>query len=533
MVPSTSRTAGSPAETVASKTTCSAWKSSRRPDGAVPSKWVDADVQHLTRRAVEPGLLADLADQRVAARSSPWSMPPPGRVHQPGCGPRAELRVSSTSGPAAPSRTTRAYAATRCSWNGPVLGEHLGHQADHRHRAVEHAGHRLPGRLHRRAVDLDDVRLRAVHRHPAVVDDPQRVGVRAPALPPGVALVVGVDVRGLADDHVQPGLLVHLADHRVARVLAVLEAPARERPQLLAGQPLGQPAEQDVVVAQDDGVRRHPLHLPHLPVRSATRPTLGCPGPQSGAMAARGMPSSANDAGPLDAVAAEVGGVPRRVLPRPRPVLGQLLERLEPVVQPAAQRAGGLREVGVRRRRRMGCAEADVDQSAPGELAASGTARPAPASAARAAGRPRRRPAPAGRRSRGRGRPRRASARGRRTPRRSRPRGRRRRSRPRRAAAGPGGTPPRAPPGRPGCAASGPSPADRPPGRVPDLVAAHEPDQSPLPPFCAAAPPGRRRSRGTRRGCSPAPPVRWPARAPAPATGRSAGAPAAAPGRRR
>ena len=81
------------------------------------------------------------------------------------------------------------------------------------------------------------------------------------------------------------------------------------------------------------------------------------------------------------ACAAEVGRVPRRLLPRPRPVLGQPLELLEAVVQPPAELAGDLSEVGVRRdapsARRTGRRPAGR-----GSGRASGTARPAPASAA-------------------------------------------------------------------------------------------------------------------------------------------------------
>jgi hypothetical protein len=151
-----------------------------------------------------------------------------------------------------------------------VLGQDLGHQADDRDGAVEHAGHRLPGGVHRRAVHLDDVRLGAVDRDPAVVHDAQGVRVRPPALSPAVALVEGVDVGGLPDVHVEPGLLVDLSDDGVARVLTVLEAAPGQRPQLLAGQPLGEPAQEDLGArarrdTHDDGVRGHTLHLPHLP----------------------------------------------------------------------------------------------------------------------------------------------------------------------------------------------------------------------------------------------------------------------------
>ena len=82
---------------------------------------------------------------------------------------------------------------------------------------------------------------------------------------------------GLADLDVQPGLLVDLPHHGVPRVLAVLEAATGQRPELLAGQPLGQPAQQDAVLADDDGVRRDALHLPHLAVRPSRSLSHGRP----------------------------------------------------------------------------------------------------------------------------------------------------------------------------------------------------------------------------------------------------------------
>ena len=110
--------------TVAAKTRCTPWKSSRRPDGAVPSKWRGADVEQLTRPCSR-GRDSSWTSRTSAARgSSPWSMPPPGSVQEPGWGPRSELRVSSTSGRRRDE--TRAYAATRCSWKGWCSRERLG-----------------------------------------------------------------------------------------------------------------------------------------------------------------------------------------------------------------------------------------------------------------------------------------------------------------------------------------------------------------------------------------------------------------------
>ena len=84
----------------------------------------------------------------------------------------------------------------------------------------------------------------------------------------------------------EAGLLVDLADDGVARVLAVVEPAARERPELAARDPGGQPAEQDLAVAHDDGVRRHPLHP--LP-RHGSNPR----GAQVGRIAERGIASRA------------------------------------------------------------------------------------------------------------------------------------------------------------------------------------------------------------------------------------------------
>jgi hypothetical protein len=71
--------------------------------------------------------------------------------------------------------------------------------------------------------------------------------------------VRGVDTRRLADLGVEPGLLVDLPDHRVTRVLAVVEAAARQGPQLVGGDARCEPGQQDRPVADDDGVRRDAL----------------------------------------------------------------------------------------------------------------------------------------------------------------------------------------------------------------------------------------------------------------------------------
>jgi len=69
----------------------------------------------------------------------------------------------------------------------------------------------------------------------------------------------GVDARGLADLGLEAGLLADLAQHRVPGVLAVVEPAAGQRPELVPGDVGREPAEQDLVVAQDDGVRADPL----------------------------------------------------------------------------------------------------------------------------------------------------------------------------------------------------------------------------------------------------------------------------------
>ena len=117
----------------------------------------------------------------------------------------------------------------------------------------------VPGRVDRRAVDLDDPRFRGVGRHPPVVHDPQRVVVGPPAVAAHPRLVGGVHAGLLAHHRLEPGLLEDLADDGVPRVLAVVDAAAGQRPLLVAGDPGRQPRQQDALVAHDDGVRRHSL----------------------------------------------------------------------------------------------------------------------------------------------------------------------------------------------------------------------------------------------------------------------------------
>ncbi len=66
---------------------------------------------------------------------------------------------------------------------------------------------------------------------------------------------------GLADLRVEPGLLAHLADQGVARVLTVVEATTGQVPLLVGRDLAGQAGEQDLVVPEDQGVRRDALQL--------------------------------------------------------------------------------------------------------------------------------------------------------------------------------------------------------------------------------------------------------------------------------
>ena len=124
---------------------------------------VVVDGEQLADRALDTALLAHLADHRRRG-DSPWSMPPPGSVHEPGCAPRPEIRVSST----ASSRRISAYAATRCIRNGRWSASASSTIGATGTVAVQHGGDRLPARLDRRPVDLEHPRLRRVHgTHPS------------------------------------------------------------------------------------------------------------------------------------------------------------------------------------------------------------------------------------------------------------------------------------------------------------------------------------------------------------------------------
>ena len=109
--------------TSASKTICSAWKSSRRPDGAVPSKCVEVTSSDLARRALQAGLLAHLADHalaRVLAVVDPAARQRPGAGVRPARGVPGEQHV--------PVADHEGVRRDPLEPEGPVLLEDLGHQ---------------------------------------------------------------------------------------------------------------------------------------------------------------------------------------------------------------------------------------------------------------------------------------------------------------------------------------------------------------------------------------------------------------------
>ena len=144
-----------------------------------------------------------------------------------------------------------------------MVDEGVGHQPRHRHRAGHHVAQGLPRGLAGGSVDLEHPGRRGVRRHPAVEDDPDRVGVDEQAVARGPRQVRAVDVRGRTDRRVEPGLLVDLADHRGSRVLPVVDPAAGQGPQLGARDPRREPAQQEldlaVPLAEHDGVRTHAL----------------------------------------------------------------------------------------------------------------------------------------------------------------------------------------------------------------------------------------------------------------------------------
>ena len=196
---------------------------------------------------------------------SPWSMPPPGRVHGPGARPAAESRVSRTcrSSPrrAARRRTPPPAAAGRAG--GRRAPRPPAPRSGRRRRRCRRTASRPAS-----TVDPSTSTTRgsgASGGDPAVVDDADRVGVHQPPVARGARQVGAVDAGGLAHRRVEPGLLVDLAHDRGPRVLAVVHPAAREGPQLGARDLRREPAQQHLdpaaVLAEHDGVRPHALSL--------------------------------------------------------------------------------------------------------------------------------------------------------------------------------------------------------------------------------------------------------------------------------
>ena len=320
VVPSASATTGSASSgTVAAKTRCTPWKSSCRPVGAVPSKWSSCTASSSPTAHSTPH--SSRTSRTTATRGdSPWSIPPPGSVHAPGWAPRV-------GDPGQQHRVVALDQGVRrdpLHPERPVVGQRLHHHRRHRDGAVEHVGDRLPGGLDGRPVDLQHPRLRRVHRHPPVVHDPQRVRVDPPPFAPDARQVGGVDPR-------------RVADHRPpARSPRGPRGPPRRR----GSSPWSSPPpgrvhsssevmrgesrrQQDLVVAQDHGVRRDPLALrkasPHGPNLGQLSPRPAAPaGPTSARPRCAAPRPAPQRLDPVGRVPAEVGGVPRRVLPRPR-----------------------------------------------------------------------------------------------------------------------------------------------------------------------------------------------------------------------
>jgi hypothetical protein len=144
-----------------------------------------------------------------------------------------------------------------------MVDERLGHRRRHRHRSRRHVVERLPRCLDRRAVDLDHPRVRRLRHHPALVDQPDGVGVDELAVARRAGHVGAVDAGPVADRRGEPGLLVDLADQGVTRVLAVVDTASGQGPQLRPGDAGCEPAQQDLdpaaALAEDDGVGRHSL----------------------------------------------------------------------------------------------------------------------------------------------------------------------------------------------------------------------------------------------------------------------------------
>ena len=225
---------------------------------------------------------------RAGRGDSPCSTPPPGRVQDPVWKPRSEIRVSSTSPRPGSATPDQRVGADPLLAEGLVVGQRLQHQRRHRHGAVD--ARRRPAARRPPTVEPSTSTTRgsgASGGDPAVVDDPQRVRVDPAAVAPHAWQVGGVDAGGLADVGVEAGLLVHLADHRVPRVLAVVEAAAGQGPELVVGDPLRQPAEQDLLLTIRAGAPAGSRRTPRPAGASEGCPRPQPSGPRSGATAER------------------------------------------------------------------------------------------------------------------------------------------------------------------------------------------------------------------------------------------------------
>ena len=100
---------------------------------------------------------------------------------------------------------------------------------------------------------------RAVLLGPEVTTDDPNPVVHADVLKwfAGPALVrrdeAGVDTEEAVDDDVETGLLLHFSNHGINRVLAVLDAPSRQRPRT-AAVPFDRQGEQDLRIPATDRV---------------------------------------------------------------------------------------------------------------------------------------------------------------------------------------------------------------------------------------------------------------------------------------
>ena len=227
----------------------------------------EVGVVHADQRADlarQPALLLDLARERdrrvLAVVDAAARERPPAGVRGARGEPR-EQHLPVVAGAAQHDGVRRHPLQPE----GQVVGERLADQPGGRDGAGDDVVERLPGGVDGRAVDLEDAWLRCVGGDPAGVDDADRVGVDELSVARGAGQVGAVDVGGLADRRVEPGLLVDLADDRQPGVLAVVDAAAREGPQLGARDLRREPAQQHLdaasVLAEHDGVRPHALSL--------------------------------------------------------------------------------------------------------------------------------------------------------------------------------------------------------------------------------------------------------------------------------